>query len=193
MLATLRITILASLTPSLLVGCASTRDVVTATPTVDELPDLRAMESTLPVDVGIEGAADQPRIVLVAPLPEPELTPEERAILGLDQDQGYDPLELYRPWVGLEQGIDPLAPCPLTGVGGGFGGGSVGLAPYTPPMGVGSGWAGAAPGVAPFIDRPVRTGSVRRAPAGIGPRAEVNVGNIGAAPRPAASYPPGKR
>jgi hypothetical protein len=178
-----RLAVLTSLALAILAGCTSPRDVVTATPTVDELPDLSEAEGTFPVDVGVQGASDRPRIVLVAPMPEPELTPEERQILGLDQDQGYDPLELYRPPIGAAQGVDPSAVGLLSGVGGGWGGSSVGLVLYPPLMGVGSDWAGAATGTSTHPVSGASGGAPKPQPAAVGPRSVTGVGNSGPAKR----------
>lgn len=190
---TLRLTILTGLALAIVVGCTSTRDVVTAMPTVDELPDLSEAEGTFPIDVGVQGAADRPRIVLVAPMPEPQLTPEERKILGLDQDQGYDPLELYRPLIGPEQSVDPFAIGLLSGVGSGWGGPSVGLVLYPPLMGVGSGWGGAATGVTHDPVSRALAGAPKPQPAAVGPHSATRVGNTGPAKRLARPHRPGDR
>lgn len=190
---TLRLAILSGLALAIVVGCTSTRDVVTAMPTVDELPDLSEAEGTFPIDVGVQGAAERPRIVLVAPMPEPELTPEEREILGLDQDQGYDPLELYRPPIGPEQSVDPFAIGLLSGVGSGWGGPSVSLVPYPPLMGVGSGWGGAVTGISTYPVSRAFGGAPKPQPAAVGPHSATRVGNIGPAKRLARPHRPGER
>jgi len=189
---TLRLAILTGLALPIVAGCTSTRDVVTAMPTVDELPDLTEAEGTFPIDVGVQGAADRPRIVLVAPMPEPELTPEEREILGLDQDLGYDPLELYRPPIGPEQGVDPFVGL-LSGVGSGWGGLSVGLVPYPPLMGVGSGWGGAVTGISTHPVSRALAGAPKPQPAAVGPHSAPRVGNTGPAKRLARPHRPGER
>jgi len=190
---TLRLAILTGLALALVAGCTSPRDVVTAPPTVDELPDLSEAEGTFPVDVGVQGAGERPRIVLVAPMPEPELTPEERKILGLDQDQGYDPLELYRPPIGPQQGVDPFAIGLLSGVGSGWGGPSVSLVPYPPLMGVGSGWGGAVTGISTYPVSRASGGAPKPQPAAVGPHSATRVGNTGPAKRLARPHRPGDR
>jgi hypothetical protein len=189
----LRLAILTGFALSIVAGCTSTRDVVTAMPTVDELPDLTEAEGTFPIDVGVQGAAERPRIVLVAPMPEPELTPEDREILGLDQDQGYDPLELYRPPLGLGRSVDPFAIGLLSGVGSGWGRPSVGLVPYPPLMGIGSGWGGAATGASTHPVSRASGGAPKPQPAAVGPHSATRVGNTGPAKRLARPHRPGDR
>jgi hypothetical protein len=187
---TARLAILISLSLALVAGCASTRDVVTAAPTVDELPDLTRAEGIIPADVGVEGAPDRPHVLLVAPMPEPEYTEEEKKILGIHEEYGYDPLELYRPPIGPEQGVTALPPTPLSGVGLGLGGGDIGLVPWWPPAGVGSDWAGAAPGISPNPVRPAGVGPGKARTAAAGPLLYPGVGNVGRLRRVACPYPP---
>lgn len=63
-------------------GCAQRTQTITVAPSHDELPNLTELEPISPVTAVAEGRTDEPRIQLVAPFKEPELTPEEQAVLG---------------------------------------------------------------------------------------------------------------
>lgn len=79
----------------LAIGCARPRFDRALSP--DELPPRSlAQRSIYPVDVGVQGGDPRPREILAALPPIPELTPEEKALLG-EPDAGYDPLEFYQP------------------------------------------------------------------------------------------------
>ncbi len=176
------------------VGCASTapRAEVTAMPTADELPDLSAVEGIIPLNVGVERDFDQPRLILVTRFSEPELTPEERAILGEDEDLGYDPLELYRPTLGPEQGIEPLAQGPLSSVYG-WGGAAVRVGPFAPIWGIGADMGGPATRITIHPRTLSAAASARIPPWAVGPRSTVEVGDTGSARRVAAPQPDGSK
>jgi len=78
-------------------GCRSAARVsaATAPPTADELPRIAQPERIVPARVGVdERDRGQPHVILVPRFEEPELTPEERAALG-EEEEPFNWLEFY--------------------------------------------------------------------------------------------------
>lgn len=132
-------------------GCRNSGPSLSAArPTLDELPSIPGLERTLPVKVGVEGAAEAPRVPLVPELKEPELTQQERVALGMDRpDPGQELLALYRPPRDASDGVSPDSGGSTVGVDG-FGGalvfrdvarGRSGVCELNPPPG----------GILPFV------------------------------------------
>jgi hypothetical protein len=94
-----------------LVGCTHSQRATGPRATPDELPSFTESSSTIAASVEVDGQHDLPSVVLVPEFTEPELTPEEREILGPEQVK-FDFLRLYSPALGPEHGVAPW-PDPL--------------------------------------------------------------------------------
>jgi hypothetical protein len=154
-------------------GACAPSSTSSIAPTVQELPRLEQRSDVLPVSVGVEGQAEQQGVVLVAPMKEPELTPEERKVLG-EQEPTFNWLEFYQP-VGAVQRISPDYGGASASIHG-MGGAAVWLTGFRPGAGAGPDWGGVVPGVTGgTVQRYSRGGAVRQA-SSAGPASQVNVG-----------------
>jgi len=68
-------------------GCAQREGAISTPPSVDELPDLSALERKLPAAIAVEGQSRQPRVPLTPSFELPELTAEERTAMGMDDPE----------------------------------------------------------------------------------------------------------
>ena len=107
-----------------LVGCTHSQRATGPRATPDELPSFTESSSTIAASVEVDGSHDMPSVVLVPEFIEPELTPEERKILGPEQVK-FDFLRLYSPALGPEHGVAPWPDPVRTGS---YGRGGVGAA-----------------------------------------------------------------
>jgi len=69
----------------LLAGCAQQNPAITAMPSKAELPKLEPVQRRTQAAVTAEGRGTESRFHLVPDFKEPELTAEEKAVLGLDK------------------------------------------------------------------------------------------------------------
>jgi len=99
------------------VGCQQADRAVSAPPSHAELPTFEALEPTLPALIGVAGAGDAPRVIIVPRYEEIALTPEEREALGEEEPPEPDVLLFYRPPRGPEHGVSPGSFEMLTGSG----------------------------------------------------------------------------
>jgi hypothetical protein len=99
-------------------GCRQVDRVGRGAPTLAELPTFEELESRLPITVGIEGALAKPRTIIVPKYDPIEPTPEERVILGEQQELQLDLLAFYRPPRTPEQGVSADSFSMVTGIGG---------------------------------------------------------------------------
>lgn len=153
-------------------GCAQRNVAVTAIPTSDELPEIKEIQRTIPASVGVAGRGDQPRVQLVPRFEQPELTREERAILGEEEPSfSFLPYEFHSYTTGSLVG---------TWYGGlqtfnrGRGGAQVSLArirPLTRTGGTGS----VAVAVDTFGSRVAGTSAARHRRTAVGPRGGLKV------------------
>lgn len=119
------------ITPVWLMGCAAQQqeyatgrgaqaDTSHVPAAVHELPDLTIIEPKIPAYIAVEGGQSQVTAVgaegryvtgvVARPIPEPEITPEERAILGLPPERKsyYQALlDLYSPPRYADEGVYP--------------------------------------------------------------------------------------
>jgi hypothetical protein len=98
-------------------GCRQADRGLMPAPTRAELPSVPEIEKSLPIDVGVEGAAKRPQVFLVPTFEEIELTPEEREALGKEELPIPDVLAFHRPAPGPEQGVCTESDAALVGVG----------------------------------------------------------------------------
>ncbi len=125
---------------ALLAGCASKNVAISAPPTSDELPNLSRLERRLPVRVDVEGRSHyEARTQLVPDIREPELTPEEREIMG-KQEIVLRQLPYALANKPVESHVAPWYNDLRTGAQG-YGGCDVGLISTDLSVGV-AGWAG---------------------------------------------------
>lgn len=146
----------------LAVGCQRADRAVSPMPTRAELPTIGELEPALAVVVGVEGAPDVPRVILVPAYEEIELTAAEREALGEREPPQPDALAFYRPLRGPEHGVSAESVEMMTGISG-IGGALVGRGFVHPRFGS-HGLAG----------RYSYAHSLSRTPAGVGlPRSRV--------------------
>lgn len=126
------------LTIASLLGCGCAQTTVapsaSAPPLAQELPSFDVLRPTASIRAGVEGVKrdELRRVVLVQKFVEPELTPEERKALGIDE-KAPDLLALYKPARGVEHGVSPLGERPVSAAG--LGRADVGrIDPYARPV-----------------------------------------------------------
>jgi hypothetical protein len=110
--------LLLSLVLLVIAGCRQTDRATSVAPTHAELPTFERLEPTLPIVVGVEGAAHVPRTIIVPRFEEIELTPEEREALGQKELPLPDVLALHRPPRRPEHGVSAESFRMFTGIGG---------------------------------------------------------------------------
>lgn len=99
-------------------GCKQVDRAGVGAPTLAELPTFEELEPRLPIVVGIEGARATPRTIIVPKYERIELTPEQRAVLGEQEEPQLDLLAFYRPPRTPEQGVSADSFSMVTGIGG---------------------------------------------------------------------------
>ncbi len=98
----------AAAAPSSSPGAVFTSSAATrVTPNREELPNFPRLQRRLPARIGVDsrGQAAPIREPIVPTYTEPELTPEQKHALGLDQQDEPDFLAFYHPQRGPEHGV----------------------------------------------------------------------------------------
>lgn len=113
----------------LLGGCAggdrsapADERVMRIPPGTDELPAFTRTRSNIPAKIRVEGDTSKYSTKLIGPIPQPQLTEKEKAVLGTPQKSAHDlaledVMAFYRPAPGPAQGVSPELAGYHSGVG----------------------------------------------------------------------------
>jgi hypothetical protein len=110
--------------------------VVTASPSLDELPNLKPLhERSIAAHIDVEGSQTATKRPVVPAFKEIPLTAEEKKALGKDRERPDDVMGFYKPGRSVEHGVSPRESDIRVGVGG-WGGAQVGTSGSPPRAGV---------------------------------------------------------